>query len=61
MWPNGFKAVVGSRLGVRIGRGFVVRALNEGGMIYEREGCRTLAEAMVALEKGLEKWLDENG
>ena len=42
-------------------QGFVVRALNEGGLIYEKEGCKTLAEAMVALEKGLKKWLDENG
>lgn len=42
-------------------QGFVVRALNEGGMIYEKEGCHTLAEAMTALEKGLEKWSKENG
>ena len=42
-------------------QGFVVRALNEGGLIYEREGCRTLAEAMAALETGLGKWLQENG
>jgi hypothetical protein len=42
-------------------QGFVVRALNEGGLIYEQEGCHSLAEAMVALDKGLEKWFDENG
>ena len=42
-------------------QGFVVRALNEGGLVYEQEGCRTLAEAMAALEKGVGKWLDENG
>ena len=42
-------------------QGFVVRALNGGGMVYEQEGCRTLAEAMAALEKGVGKWLDENG
>jgi len=41
--------------------GFVVRALNGGGLIYEHEGCRTLAEAMAALEKGLGKWFQENG
>jgi len=41
-------------------QGFVVRALGEGGLIYEEEGCRTLAEAMAALEKGLEEWLQEN-
>ncbi len=42
-------------------QGFVVRALDAGGLIYEKEGCRTLAEAMEALEKGLGKWLRENG
>jgi hypothetical protein len=42
-------------------QGFVVRALNEGGMIYEKEGCRTLAEAMAALEKGIGKFFDEEG
>ena len=42
-------------------QGFVVRALNGGGMVYEQEECRTLAEAMTALEKGVGKWLDENG
>ena len=42
-------------------QGFVVRALNEGGLIYEQERCKTLAEAMAALEQGLGKWLDENG
>jgi hypothetical protein len=35
--------------------------LNKGGLIYEQDGCRAFAEAMAALEKGLEKWLDENG
>ena len=42
-------------------QGFVVRALDAGGLIYEKEGCRTLAEAMTALEKGLGKWMKENG
>ena len=41
-------------------QGFVVRALNEGGLVYEKEGCRTLVEAMAALEKGLEEWFREN-
>ena len=34
--------------------------LNEGGLIYESEDSRTLAEAMAALEKGLEEWFREN-
>lgn len=42
-------------------QGFVARVLDAGGMIYEKEGCRTLAEAMAALEKGIGKWFDEEG
>ena len=42
-------------------RGFAALALDEGGIIYEKEGCKTLAEAMAALEKGLGKWFQENG
>ena len=42
-------------------QGFVVRAMNGGGLIYEKECCRTLAEAMAALEKGLGEWIKENG
>ena len=41
--------------------GFVVRALDAGGLTFEKEGCRTLAEAMAALEKGPEEWMQENG
>ena len=41
-------------------QGFVVRALNGGGLIFEKDGCRTLADAMVAFEKGLRKWFAEN-
>ena len=33
-------------------QGFVVRALNEGGLVYEKEGYHTLAEPMEALERG---------
>jgi hypothetical protein len=29
-------------------------------MVFEEEGCRTLGEALAALEKGLAKWLKEN-
>jgi len=37
------------------------KALDAGGMICEKKGCRTLAEAMKALESGLQEWFDENG
>lgn len=42
-------------------QGFVARALNASGLIYEKEGCRSLADAMTALETGLGKRLRENG
>ena len=41
--------------------GFRGRALNESGLIYEKDGCSNLPEAMAALEKGLGKWFQENG
>jgi hypothetical protein len=40
-------------IGAQQGMGFVVRALDYGGVVFEDETPRTLAEAMAALEKGL--------
>lgn len=40
--------------------GFVVRALDYGGMVFEDDKPNTLAEAMAALEKSLSKWFEEN-
>jgi hypothetical protein len=63
-YPNVAEWVAGCgwiEIGDQDWQGFVVRALNAGGMIYETEGCRTLGEAMAALEKGLGKWMQENG
>jgi hypothetical protein len=39
--------------------GFVVRALDYGGLVFEDNRPDTLAEAMAALEKGLKKWFKE--
>lgn len=33
--------------------GFVVRALDDGGLVFENSSSKTLAEAMAALEDGL--------
>lgn len=41
--------------------GFIVRALDYGGMAFEDDKPDTLAEAMAALEKGLAKWFKEQG
>lgn len=63
VFPNIAQWVQGGwvEIGDQHGRGFAARALDEGGIIYEKEGCRALAEAMDALEAGLRKWFDENG
>jgi hypothetical protein len=39
----------------------VVRALDYGGLVFEDDKPDTLAEALAALEKGLNKWFDEQG
>jgi hypothetical protein len=41
--------------------GFVARALDYGGMVFEDDRPDTLAEALAALENGLRKWFDEQG
>jgi hypothetical protein len=43
------------------GHEFVVRAMNEGGLICEAEGFRTFGEALVALENVLAKGFAEHG
>jgi hypothetical protein len=39
--------------------GFVARALDYGGLAFEDDRPDTLAGALVALERGLEKWFEE--
>ncbi len=41
--------------------GFVVRALDYGGLVFEDNKPDTLAEALAALEKGLVRWFKEQG
>jgi hypothetical protein len=41
--------------------GFVARALDDGGLIYEDDRPDTLAEAMASLEKGLREYFKEEG
>jgi len=40
-------------IGEQEGFGFVVRALDYGGMVFEDANCRSLAEALASLERGL--------
>jgi hypothetical protein len=35
--------------------------LDYGGLVFEDDKPRTLAEAMAALEKGLTEWFEEHG
>jgi len=48
-------------IGDQEGFGFVVRALDYGGLVFEDEKPQTLAEALAALEIGLRKWFEEQG
>jgi hypothetical protein len=41
--------------------GFVVRALDDGGLIWESQDCCTLDTAMMALEAALQQWFAEQG
>jgi hypothetical protein len=41
--------------------GFVVRALDYGGLAFEDDRPRSLGEALAALEKGLREWFEEQG
>jgi hypothetical protein len=45
---------------IEVGRhqdaGFVARALDDGGLVFENASSNTLAEAMAALEEGLADW-----
>lgn len=41
--------------------GFIVRALDYGGLVFEDDKPCTLAEAMAALEGGLMKWFQKEG
>jgi hypothetical protein len=41
--------------------GFVVRALDYGGLVFEDDKPDTLAEAMAALEKGLKEYFEREG
>ncbi len=44
-----------SEIGNREWQGFVVRALGEGGEVIEVEQCKSLGEALVALEAEIPK------
>jgi hypothetical protein len=48
-------------IGQQHGVGLVVRALDSGGVVFEDREVVTLADALVALERGLVQWFKEQG
>ena len=43
------------------GCGFVVRVLDEGGLVFEETEATTLDEGMTALERGISEQVDDIG
>jgi hypothetical protein len=48
-------------IGDQEGFGFIVRALDYGGLVFEDDKPTTLAEALASLEKALTEWFKEQG
>jgi hypothetical protein len=57
-WVQGYGHI---EVGQQEGFGFVVRALDDGGLVFEDNKAETFAGAMASLENGLRKWFDEQG
>ncbi len=55
-WVQGYGHI---EIGDQEGFGFIVRAIDYGGQVFEDNKPETLAEGMAALEKGLTKWFSE--
>jgi hypothetical protein len=55
-WVQGYCHI---EIGDQEGFGFIVRAIDYGGQIFEDIKPETLAEAMATLENGLTKWFSE--
>lgn len=48
-------------IGDQDGFGYIVRALDYGGLILEDSKPRALVEAMVSLENALARWFEDEG
>jgi len=57
-WVRGYGHI---EIGDQDNVGFLVRALDYGGLVFEDDRPRTLAEGMAALEKRLAEWFKEQG
>lgn len=59
LWINGGYGHI--EIGDQEGFGFITRALDYGGLVFEDDKPSTLAEAMAALEKALAQWFRDEG
>lgn len=57
-WVNGYGHI---EIGDQEGFGFIVRAIDYGGVVFEDGKPGTLAEAMAVLEKGLAEYFENEG
>ena len=57
-WVQGYGHI---EIGDQEGFGFVVRALDYGGLVFEDNKPGTMVEAMAALEHGLARWFKNEG
>jgi hypothetical protein len=48
-------------IGNQVGYGFVVRAIDDAGLVFEDTEARTLDEGMTALERGIAEQSDDEG
>lgn len=59
LWINGGYGHI--EIGDQEGFGFVARALDYGGLVFEDDKPSTLVEAMAALEMALAQWFEDEG
>ncbi len=48
-------------IGDQDGVGFVARALDCGGLVYESDDCKSLGEALCSLQDGVARWFEQRG
>ena len=59
--PRGVRHCGPLEIGDQYGCGFIVRALDYGGVVFEDQESSTLAEAMASPEQGLAQWCRDQG
>jgi predicted RNase H-like HicB family nuclease len=57
-WVQGYGHI---ELGDQEGIGFVVRAMDSGGLVFEDNQADTLAEALATLDEALARWFEGQG